>query len=99
MTIQYRTIFCAAILACVLATPQARAAGPYTFEGERAAHPNLAHAIDQMYAALADLRAAPDTFGGHKGQAVIDLEHAILSTKRALYFRMHVDDRALEGIR
>jgi hypothetical protein len=92
-------MFGAAVLAGLLIASQARAAGPYTFDSERAAHPNLANAINQMYAALADLQAAPDAFGGHKGQAIQDLQRAILSTKRALYYRMHVDDRALEGIR
>lgn len=97
MAIRYRTIFCAAAIATLLASSQAKA-GPYTIEGERAMHPNLVHAIDRMYAALADLQAAPDTFGGRKAAAMVDLQRAILSTKRALYFRLRMDDAALAGI-
>jgi len=97
MTIRYRTILCAAAMAGLLAVSQAHA-GPYTIEGERAMHPNLAHAIEQMHAALADLQAAPDSFGGRKAEAMRDLQRAILSTKRALYFRLRMDDSALAGI-
>jgi hypothetical protein len=89
----------ATLLAGLLAASQARADGPYTFESERAAHPNMAAALHDMYVAMSHLQAAPDVFGGRKGQAMEDLQRAIISTKRALYFRMHLDDRALEGIR
>lgn len=74
-------------------------AQPYTVEGERALHPNISNAIASMQMALADLERAPDNFGGHKGAAIADLQRAILSAKRALYFRLKMDDHALMMIR
>ena len=73
----------------------ANAAQPYTMESERAAHPNMANAIAAMQAALADMERAPDNFGGNKHAAIVDLQHAIQSAKRALYYRLQMDDAAL----
>ena len=103
MTHRNKTLVRAAALAtlllsgCVAAPPPVAAQG-YSVQGERAAHPRVARALDEMYAALSDLQAAPDVFGGHKAAAMADLQQAIMSTKRALYFRLQMDDRALMGI-
>jgi hypothetical protein len=87
-------ILVAGMLAILLAAP-ARAQ-PVTYQGERAAHPRMAEAIDQMKAIERELAAAPDDFGGHKATAVREVHHALIAMKRALYYRMKVDDRALE---
>ena len=55
----------------------------------------MAKAVDQMVAAYADMERAPDTFGGQKAQAMQALRSAIISAKRALYYRMKMDDNAL----
>jgi hypothetical protein len=88
------TVAVAAVLATGLLSAPARA--QFTYESERAAHPRLAAAIDQLHAIQEELAAAPDDFGGHKAAAMRDIHRAIISVRRALYFRMHMDDRALE---
>ena len=37
---------------------------------EKSAHPNIAHAIDALERAIADMQKAPDDFGGHKADAI-----------------------------
>jgi hypothetical protein len=69
-----------------------------SIQSEEAAHPRLVKAIHEMRHALEELKAAPDDFGGHKGQAIQDTERAIHSLKKALYFRMKLDDAALDRI-
>ena len=66
-----------------------------TFQTERHAHPNMAKAVDEMAAAYRDMERAPSDFGGQKAQAMTALHNAIISAKRALYFRMQMDDDAL----
>jgi hypothetical protein len=39
---------------------------------------------------------APDDFGGNKAAAIRDTEQAIHSLKKALYFRLKMDDAALD---
>jgi len=67
-----------------------------TIQSERAAHPNLVHALEAMKAALADMERAPHDFGGNKVQAMADTRQAIHSLKRALYYRLKLDDAALD---
>jgi hypothetical protein len=69
-----------------------------SIQSEEAAHPRLVKAIHEMQGALADLNAAPSNFGGNKAQALLDLRAAIHSTKKALYFRLNMDDGALDRI-
>jgi hypothetical protein len=69
-----------------------------SIQSEEAAHPRLVKAIHEMHHALEELKAAPDDFGGHKGQAVKDTEQAIHSLKKALYFRLKMDDAALDRV-
>ena len=40
------------------------------------------------------LRLAIGDFGGNKAQAIHDCQVAIHSLRRALYFRLHMDDAA-----
>jgi hypothetical protein len=63
-----------------------------TYQTERREHPNMARAIDEMVAAYADMGRAPSDFGGQKAAAMQALRSAIISAKRALYYRMHMDD-------
>ena len=81
-----------------LASPQIAAAQPQpTVQAEAAAHPRIVHAIRQSEAAYQDLAAAPDDFGGNKARAMADLRTAIHSMRRALFFRLHMDDAAVDA--
>ena len=44
------------------------------------------------------MEAAPDDFGGNKAAAIRDTRAAIHSLKKALYFRLHMDDEALDRV-
>lgn len=92
--------FMALGLACMSAAmvlPQAAVAQPQlTIQSERAAHPDIVRAINAINAALADLQRAPHDFGGNKGQAMRDGRAAIHSLKKALYYRLHLDDEAID---
>jgi hypothetical protein len=87
------------IAAGFAAAPVTAWAQPLTPESERAAHPRIAQSIADSEAALHLLEAAPDDFGGYKAQAINDLRAAIHSLKRALYFRLKMDDAAIDRIR
>ncbi len=79
------------------AQPMAASAAPeLTIQSERAAHPRIVEAINHMNEALREMEAAPDDFGGNKGAAVADTRKAIHSLKRALYYRLHMDDAAID---
>jgi len=49
-----------------------------------------------MQEALKELREAPHDFGGNKAAAIHDTELAIHSLKKALYYRLKMDDAALD---
>ena len=84
-------------LMVVAAAPMMANAQPrLTIQSERAVHPNIVHAIQAMKAALADLEAAPHDFGGNKAQAMSDTRQAIHSLKKALYYRLNMDDAAID---
>jgi len=68
-----------------------------TIQSERAAHPRLVAAINQMQTALREMEAAPDDFGGNKAVAIADTRRAIHSLKRALYYRLRLDDAAIDA--
>ncbi len=65
---------------------------------EDAAHPRIVEAIHHMREALREMEAAPDDFGGNKAAAIRDTKIAIHSLRKALYFRLHLDDAALDRI-
>jgi hypothetical protein len=69
---------------------------PPTIQSEEAAHPRIVDAIHRMKEALHEMEAAPDDFGGNKAQAIHDCKVAIHSLRRALYFRLHMDDAAID---
>ena len=76
----------------------ASAAPELTIQSERAAHPRLDKAVYDMQDALKELRAAPDDFGGNKGNAIRDTQAAIHSLKKALYYRLKMDDAAIDKV-
>ena len=91
----------AAVLAALAiggpSTP-AFAAPQLSIQSEEAAHPRVVKAIHEMREALRELEAAPDDFGGNKAAAIRDTRAAIHSMKKALYFRLHMDDEALDRV-
>ena len=58
---------------------------------EEAAHPNIADAMHNIQAAIDHLQAAPDNFGGHKGEALASLQNAYIALRKALYYRLYSD--------
>jgi hypothetical protein len=79
------------------AQPMAASAAPdLTVQSERAAHPRIVGAINHMSEALREMEAAPDDFGGNKAAAIADTKRAIHSLKKALYFRLKMDDEAID---
>jgi hypothetical protein len=79
------------------AQPMLASADPaLSVQSERAAHPRIVAAIRQMQEALREMEAAPDDFGGNKAAAIADAHRAIHSLKKALYFRLKMDDAAID---
>jgi hypothetical protein len=76
----------------------ALAAPQLSIQGEDAAHPRIVEAIHHMKEALREMEAAPDDFGGNKAAAIRDTKVAIHSLRKALYFRLHMDDAAIDKI-
>ncbi len=74
----------------------ASAAPQMSVQSEEAAHPRIVEAIHHMQEALREMEAAPDDFGGNKAVAIHDCKVAIHSLRKALYFRLHMDDAALD---
>jgi hypothetical protein len=58
---------------------------------EEAAHPNIAKAMHDLEDGMRHLHEAPDEFGGHKAQAEADMHQALVSLRKALYFRLYED--------
>ena len=80
----------------VAATPAF--AEPMSAHGEWMAHPNLVSAVHAMRHAVNDLERAPDDFGGNKARAISDLKMGIHSLKKAIFFRLHMDDAAIDAV-
>ena len=79
------------------AQPMLASADPaLSVQSERAAHPRIVAAIREMKEALREMEAAPDDFGGNKAAAIADTRKAIHSLKKALYFRLKMDDEAID---
>jgi hypothetical protein len=55
-------------------------------------HPLIIKSIHNMEAAYGDLQNAADDFGGHKVQAMADIKASIMSLRKALYYRIYVDE-------
>ncbi len=79
------------------AQPMVASAAPeLSIQSERAAHPRIVEALNHMNEALREMEAAPDDFGGNKAVAISDTRRAIHSLKKALYFRLKMDDAAID---
>jgi len=74
----------------------AQAEPQLTMQQEEAAHPRIVRAIHESREALRELREAPHDFGGYKVAAMRDLEASIHSLKKALYYRLRMDDAAID---
>jgi hypothetical protein len=79
------------------AQPMPASAAQLSMQSERAAHPRLVEAIRLLQDGLRELEAAPDDFGGNKAAAIADTRRAIHSLKRALYYRLKMDDAAIDN--
>lgn len=90
---------CAASVLAALAVGvhhTAGAAAQPSIQSEEAAHPRLVKAIHELEEAIDALQAAPDDFGGNKTIAINDCVKAKHSLKKALYYRLHMDDAAID---
>lgn len=103
MSAKFKMIAASAALCLVLggvASAQPRAERPdgpeLSIRSERAAHPNIVKAINALNAAYRDLEAAPHDFGGNKAKAMSDVRASIHSLKKALYYRLKMDDAAID---
>jgi hypothetical protein len=103
MAIRIRQVVVSATLSAMIAglaaVPLTASAQPQlSMQSEEVAHPRLVQSIRDCQAAYRQLEAAPDNFGGNKAQAMADLRQAIHSLRRALYFRLNLDDAASDRI-
>jgi hypothetical protein len=87
-----------AVGAVALTTPVSAAPPQLTVQQEEQAHPGLVAAIREAEDALAKLRAAGDDFGGRRAKAIGDLKTAIHSMRSALFYRLHLDDAAIDAV-
>jgi len=90
------TIAAALAFAAGAVSTTASADPQLTMQQEEAAHPRIVKAIHEMRDGLKELEEAPNDFGGNKGAAIHDIKQAIHSLKKALYFRLKMDDAAIE---
>jgi len=74
----------------------AMAAPQLTLKSEEAGHQRIMKTVRDMEDLERTLRAAPDDFGGNKAKAIEDLHQAIHSLKKAVYYRLHLDDAAID---
>jgi hypothetical protein len=81
----------AAVLALSFAAP--RVAHAETIREEKAEHPRIAKAIEELHEAVKYLEAAPHDFGGHKAEAIEASKRAIEQLKLALAYRAAVDTK------
>ena len=88
----------AGAMALAVSMPSSVFAAPpqLTVQQEEAAHPRIVKAIHEMQDALRELEEAPHDFGGNKGAAIRDTKQAIHSLRKALYFRLKMDDAAID---
>ncbi len=60
---------------------------------ERAAHPRIAQAIDDLEAAISYMQNAPHDFGGHKAAAINASKQAVQQLREALKYRAIQDTK------
>ena len=69
------------------------AARAETTAEEKAAHPRIARAIDELEDAIRYLESAPHDFSGHKTEAIRSSRDAVRQLRLALQYRAGVDTR------
>ena len=89
-SLAFMVVAACAYSAAVLAQPK------LTVEQEWKAHPNLVKAVHAMEEAINDLNKAPHDFDGNRVRAVNDLKAAIHSLKKAILYRLKMDDAAID---
>ncbi len=62
-----------------------------TTQQEKAAHPHIAKAVDELEEAIRYMQEAPHNFGGHKGEAIKASKEAVRQLRAALQYRASVD--------
>ena len=67
------------------------AASAETTQQEKAAHPNIARAVDDLEGAIHYMEKAPHDFGGHKADAIKASKEAVRQLRAALQYRASVD--------
>jgi hypothetical protein len=79
------------------ALPQTASAQPaLSMRAEAAAHPRIVAAIHKMEEAYALIQAANEDFGGNRAAAMDDTRRAIHSLRRALFYRLKLDDASID---
>jgi C4-dicarboxylate-specific signal transduction histidine kinase len=86
------------MMLAIVGQPTVATAQQWSVQSEEAAHPRLAKAIHELKEALREMERAPDEFGGNKAAAIRDTRVAIHSLKKALYYRLRMDDAAIDRI-
>lgn len=69
---------------------------PLNYQTELQAHPNIAHALHDLQTAQVELEKSPDEFSGLKPNAIHDIRVAIHTLKKAMYYRLKLDDAAID---
>ena len=102
MNFSTRILSTTAFSACVAfgtiaCTMSAQAQAPQlNFQTEKQAHPEIVAAIRDVERSLKVLQNSPNDFGGYKEKSVKALVGAIHNLKGALYYRLKLDDAALD---
>jgi len=76
-------------LAAASLTP--RVAAAETTQQEKAAHPRIARAVDELEEAIRYMEQAPHDFGGHRAEALKASREAVRQLRAALQYRASVD--------
>ena len=80
-----------AVLSFLIVSATPVKAGPGMAD-EKAVHPRIVKAINDIEDAEAYLKAAPHDFGGHRAKAIADCEKAVEQLREALKYR-EIQDR------
>jgi hypothetical protein len=96
MSFKTRTMLAALAMGLCFTSVPAFADPELSIKSEEAGHPRIMKAIREMQEALHELKEAPHDFGGNKARAMQDTQAAIHSLKKALYFRLKMDDAAID---
>ena len=96
MSFKTKTIVASVLMGLTLSAQPALADPELNIRNEEAAHPRIMKAIREMEEAFKELKESPHDFGGNKARAMADTGAAIHSLKKALYYRLHLDDAAID---